>query len=205
VDGLYLWFQQQKTQHFYPIYKSFFNCSQNNNVSFSFRSLHCCHTVKKLIFSGTIYDGAKKHRELKVQYRGEGNFRRLSLSTFGPWLHSIMAEITQHRRTYSLEGKCSRHRSHCKVSPIQSLKMHSCICIFIGMHWMLFNNSYCASWLKKNLGVLNGQTPLGGNGKGVYKHWAGDNWASEVNRLWVWDWNGPHRSCVYHTSHDPRS
>jgi hypothetical protein len=54
-----------------------------------------------------------------------------------------------------------------------------------------------ASWLP-DLELLGRQIPMGGNNDGVYKHSAGENWASEVSRLEAWDQNGPHCPCKYH-------
>jgi hypothetical protein len=41
----------------------------------------------------------------------------------------------------------------------------------------------------KNLDPLEGQITTGGNGVGIYKHSAGENWASEVGRLGAWALN----------------
>ncbi len=44
-----------------------------------------------------------------------------------------------------------------------------------------------------------GQIPMGGSGEGVCKHSAGENWASDIGRLVIWDRNGPHHVCTNHT------
>jgi hypothetical protein len=31
---------------------------------------------------------------------------------------------------------------------------------------------------------------MGESGEGIYKHSAGENWASDIGRLRAWDWNG---------------
>ncbi len=32
---------------------------------------------------------------------------------------------------------------------------------------------------------------MGGSSKGVYKHLAGEDWASDISRLRTWDWDEP--------------
>jgi hypothetical protein len=38
---------------------------------------------------------------------------------------------------------------------------------------------------------------MGGNGDGVYKHPAIENWASEASRLGALNRDGPHRACTF--------
>ncbi len=44
-----------------------------------------------------------------------------------------------------------------------------------------------------------GYIPVVGSKEGIYRHLAGEGWASDISWLRTWGWNGPHHVCTSHT------
>jgi hypothetical protein len=91
--------------------------------------------------------------------------------------------------------------SRCTASPIQPVKyrvvfyIYMCLCA-------------CCMWFKKtvlnllemeSLAAMRGYIPVGGSSEDVYKHSAGEHWASDISRRRTWDWDGAHCVCTSQT------
>jgi hypothetical protein len=47
-----------------------------------------------------------------------------------------------------------------------------------------------------------GYDPMGGSNEGLHKHLASEDWAGDISRPRMKDWDGPHHVCTNHTSCD---